>query len=309
MRTRGPGSRGHTWRALAGWGFGLGRRAARLLAVAAVLVLTACGSGDEAHHDTGRPFVPSLGADRATLWAVGDGSADERGGAMVDRLAAGPLDRLLYLGDVYDDGTREEFFDGYASTYGRLASRTAPTPGNHDWPNEAEGYTPYWSGVRGSPAPGWYAFRAGGWEVLSLNSQEPHDEGSAQERWLREQVRAGGTCRIAFWHRPRFSAGEDHGDQDDMEPLWDALRGRATIVLSGHEHNMQRFAPVDGLTQFVSGAGGRSLYDLEDPSRLAFGNASDDGALRLDLRPGSATFAFVAVDGRVLDRGVLRCRS
>ncbi len=272
-------------------------------------MLTACGSGDEAHHDTGRPFVPSLGADRATLWAVGDGSADERGGAVVDRLAAGPLDRLLYLGDVYDDGTREEFFDGYASTYGRLASRTAPTPGNHDWPNEAEGYTPYWSGVRGSPAPGWYAFRAGGWEVLSLNSQEPHDEGSAQERWLREQVRAGGTCRIAFWHRPRFSAGEDHGDQDDMEPLWDALRGRATIVLSGHEHNMQRFAPVDGLTQFVSGAGGRSLYDLEDPSRLAFGNASDDGALRLDLRPGSATFAFVAVDGRVLDRGVLRCRS
>jgi hypothetical protein len=244
------------------------------------------------------------------LWAVGDGATGGAAArAVAARIAASRVDRLLYLGDVYEHGTASDFGRAYATTYGRLAARTAPTPGNHDWRNHATGYDRYWRSALGAPLPHWYAFRAGGWEVLSLDSEASHDRGSAQERWLRAQLRGGGTCRIAFWHRPRFSAGTHHGDQRDMAPLWDDLRGRAAIALAGHEHDMQRLRPIDGVTELVSGAGGADRYALRtrDP-RLAFGNDSTFGALRLDLRPGVAAYAFVSAAGRVLDRGTIRCR-
>jgi len=157
--------------------------------------------------------------------------------------------------------------------------------------------------------PSYYSFRVGGWELLSLNSEARHDEGSPQLRWLRRTLREPGTCRIAFWHRPRFSAGR-YGDQKDVEPLWNAVRGKATILVGGHDHNMQRLRPVDGVTQFVSGAGGASRYkvDRRDP-RLAFSDDRTFGALRLALRPGSADYAFVSTEGKALDRGTLQCRS
>jgi hypothetical protein len=180
--------------------------------------------------------------------------------------------------------------------------------GNHDAPNEASGYDPYWRTVHGRTPPDWYAFRAGGWTLLALDSEADHGDGSAQLRWLRRQVRAPGTCRIAFWHRPRFSAAT-HGDQEDMAPVWNALRGRARIVVGGHDHDMQRFRPVGGITSFVSGAGGHSLYPVRRERRLAFADDTHFGALRLRLRRGLADHAFVTAGGRAVDRGRVRCRT
>ena len=105
---------------------------------------------------------------------------------------------FLYLGDVYDDGTSEEFERNYRSVYGRLDRVAAPTPGNHEWPNAEEGYKPYWRGAKGRTLPSYYSFRAGGWELLSLNSEAAHDADSAQVRWLRRAVAEPGTCRLAF---------------------------------------------------------------------------------------------------------------
>jgi hypothetical protein len=90
--------------------------------------------------------------------------------------------------------------------------------------------------------------------------------------------------------------------------LWNAVRGRAAIVLAGHEHDMQRLRPVGGTTEFVSGAGGNERYPLRRDRRVAFGNDQTFGALRLDLRRGLARYAFVAATGRVLDSGTIRCR-
>ena len=266
------------------------------------------GDADQAGSG-GWAFVRSVPGERAVVWAVGDGAdGGEPGKAVVARIARGRVDRLLYLGDVYDEGTAEEFADEYAGTYGRLARVTAPTSGNHDAENETTGYDPYWRRVHGVRPPDWYAFRAGGWSIIALDSEAPHHRGSAQHRWLQRQVRAPGTCRIAFLHRPRYSASDRHGDQPDMEPLVDALRDRATIVLGGHDHDMQRFRPIDGITHFVSGAGGKSLYGLDSDRRLAFGDDRNFGALRLDLRAGAARHAFVTVAGRTLDAGTVRCR-
>jgi len=266
--------------------------------------------------------MPDLDADRVVLWAVGDSADGSPRAARVAAAIPAEPDLFLYLGDVYHDGTEREYARHYAPLYDRLGAVTAPCPGNHEWGNRAVGYERYWRRARGIAPPPWYAFRAAGWLLLSLNTEEPCGPGSPQGRWLRERLAGSREPVLAFWHRPRWSAGE-HGDQPDVQPLWEAVRGRARLVLSGHDHNLQRFRPVDGMTQFVVGAGGRSSYQLtrswrrhlphrigrrlgrrqwRDP-RLAFGNDAEDGVLRVALEPGRAAFAFVGVDGRVLDAG------
>jgi len=257
----------------------------------------------------GFSFVRSVPGKHATVWAVGDGDASAAARSVTDTIGAKPFDRLLYLGDVYENGTADDFADHYASTYGRFARRTAPTPGNHDWHNHKSAYDPYWRKALGrTRTASWYAFSAGGWRILSLNSETAHGPGSPQARWLRTQVRRRGTCRIAFWHRARYSAGQ-HGDQPDMASIYKTLRGHAALAVSGHDHDMQRLRPVGGITPFVSGAGGHSHYAVDrGDTRLAFSDDTHVGALRLRLRPGSARYAFVAAGGRVLDSGVVRCR-
>lgn len=285
--------------------------AAACLVILAGLVSCGGDGGDEpGAPGAGRPSpVRSDGKRTAEVWAVGDGGTSvppaRRVARMIER--AKP-DRLLYLGDVYESGTAEEFDRNYEPTYGRLASVTAPTPGNHEWDNRDEGYDAYWAERGLSTERHHYSFKTAGWEIVSLNSQAGLEDGSAQRRWLPRALREPGTCRIAFWHDP-FQSGGRHGDQEQVEPLWDAVSGRAAIVIGASDHDMQRFEPQDGLVQFVSGAGGRELYEVDrsDP-RLAFGEGDEYGALRLDLRPGSARYRFVTPDGRTLDSGTIRCR-
>jgi hypothetical protein len=243
-----------------------------------------------------------------TVWAVGDGAdggpAALGVGQLVDR---GKPDKFLYLGDVYEDGTLAEFTNYYGAAFGKFAAKTAPTPGNHEWALRAEGYFPYWRGVLGRSLPEYYKFSLAGWEIFSLNSEGDHGKSSKQVRWLRSKVKKKGTCRLAFWHRPRYSGG-GNGDQADIAPLWNTLKNKAAIVLAGHDHHMQRLKRKDGITEFISGAGGHGFHPVWTDPRVAFKNNTDYGALRLKLSRGLARFAFVAVDGRTLDSGKVRCR-
>jgi len=144
-----------------------------LVAVAALVALALALAGD------GR----TGGEGRAVVWAVGDGGdGNPRSKELAVRIASAPLDRFLYLGDVYDRGTAEEFRRNYAPVYGRLAAKTSPTPGNHDWPNHREGYGAYWARVHGRRPPPYYSFSLAGWRILSLNSEAPHGAGSRQLR-------------------------------------------------------------------------------------------------------------------------------
>lgn len=253
------------------------------------------------------PSAPSPAAE-AVVWALGDGAdGGERAIALARRIAADRPERVLYLGDVYERGSPEDFRDRYDTVYGQLARLTAPTPGNHEWPAHLEGYDPYWKAKTGASTPPWYAFRIGSWKVLSLNSEAPHGRDSRQLRWLDAELRrTRGTCILAYWHRPRQSAGR-HGDQADVTPLWEALRGRATLVLNGHDHDLQRLRERDGITQLVVGAGGKSRYELNADPRVLFGDGQRDGALRMQLRSGSADLTFVATDGTVLDSSSVKC--
>ena len=287
-----------------------------ILALAVVVYVWHPWRADPPIRSPSGPFVPSGPTGDALLWAVGDGADGGRAArSVVARMRRKRFDRVLYLGDVYGsgllsallgDGSARDYRERYDPLYGGFAAQTAPTPGNHEWPRREDGYEPYWSEAIGRRPPAYYAFRVAGWQLLSLNSQAPHGPRSAQVRWLRSQLRARGTCRLAFWHRPRYNAGQN-GDAPELAPLWDALRGRATIVVSAHDHNMQRLRPIDAITQYVAGAGGRRRHRLERDRRLAFGNDRDYGALRIELRSGRARMAFVSAAGRILDTSVVRC--
>jgi hypothetical protein len=248
-------------------------------------------------------------ADRAVVWAVGDGADGSDLARRVARLIRRDRpDRLLYLGDVYNSGTAEEFRTNFAGVYGRLARITEPTIGNHEWALRRQGYYPYWRRVKGRPVRPWYRFELAGWELFSLNSEAAHGPGSNQVRWLRRRLSgAEGTCRLAFWHRPRFSAGTAYGDDATFSPFFRALRGRARLALSGHDHNMQRLRPRGGIVQLVSGAGGTTLYPVQSQPRLRFGTGTRRGAVRLTLEPGLARIEFTGAGGRVLDRSRVRC--
>jgi hypothetical protein len=248
-------------------------------------------------------------SESAVVWAAGDAAGP---GESADRVAAlvrrGRPDRFLYLGDVYETGTAQEFRRWYHPRFGRLARITSPTIGNHEWDNRFDGYYPYWYRRKGERLPPWFKTSIAGWEIFSLNSQAPHGIGSPQVRWLESALNgAVGDCRIGFWHRPRYSAGA-YGGAPDLNPLWNRLSGHAKIILSGHDHNLQRHRPQRGLPQYVVGAGGRGRYSLHPGNpTLAWGRDDVNGALRMVLRPGHALLEFRAPSGRLLDRSRVSC--
>ena len=208
---------------------------------AIAVVLAGCGdepattkteSGAAPPSTPGR-WLPDGPKDAATVWAVGDGADGGTAGRAVGELiATRRVDRFLYLGDVYDEGSAEEYEEHYEPSWGKFADRTAPVAGNHEWDKRDEGYEPYWREKHGATPPHYYAFRAGGWELISLNSEIGGPEYGAQVDWLREQVkRRPGTCRLGFWHRPRYSASTRHGDEPDVDGLWTSLKGRIEHAL------------------------------------------------------------------------------
>jgi hypothetical protein len=252
-------------------------------------------------------WVRSVPGQRAEIWAVGDADPP-RAGPVAALIRRADPDRVLYLGDVYPTGTPSDF-QRWAQPWGNLLRRMAPTLGNHEWAQARRGYDPFWREIRDATPPTYYSFKAGGWEILSLDSEQSDWRPIAA--WLEEMVRPGGNCRIAFWHRPRYTAGKhEGGERPYVKQYWRAIEGRARMIINGHDHNSQRMRDRDGVVQFIVGAGGRRLYDVnERDRRLAFSNDSDFAALRLTLSPGRAGWRFVAVGGAVLDSGSLRCRA
>jgi hypothetical protein len=270
-------------------------------AAAAALAVAAVASA-------GAPTPHPSQDERAVVWAAGDVAT---AGVRADRVAAlvrrGEPDRFLYLGDVYETGTAGEFRRWYHPRFGRLARITAPTVGNHEWDRRFQGYYPYWYRRKGQRLAPWFKTQIAGWEILSLNSQAQHGTDSAQLSWLRAALEGPGDCRIAFWHRPRYSEGA-YGGAADLNPFWTALAGHARIVLNGHDHNLQRHAPQLGMVEYVVGAGGRGRYKLHrGPSTMVWGTDRFDGALRMVLKPGRALLEFRAPSGRLLDRSRATC--
>jgi hypothetical protein len=219
---------------------------------------------------------------------------------------------VLTLGDnVYEDGTPEEFARCFQPTWGAFKDRIRPSPGNHDYNTRgADGYFGYFGAQAGLDRRGYYSFDYGGWHFISLNSQVDVSIQSEQYRWLIADLAnsRSSLCTIAYWHYPAFSSGTRHGSIERMRPFFDALyTAGAEIVLSGHEHVYERFAPQRadgtadperGVREFVVGTGGAELYPLGHPIlNSEFRDNTTWGVLRLTLDHGSYTWRFVPIGG------------
>ena len=213
--------------------------------------------------------------------------------------AAQRPDRLLYLGDVYETGPRASSERGYDAALRAARAADDPDARQPRVGQPRDGLRPLLAreASAGRCPAGTAVTRPRGWEVLSLNSESAARPGLPAAPLAARRAARPGTCRIAIWHRPRWSSGW-HGDQADMAPLWNALRGHARIVLSGHDHDLQRFADRDGLRQIVSGGGGRPQHPASR-TRLA-----RDAALR---RPDDAGGARLRLTGRTIERRAAAC--
>ena len=216
--------------------------------------------------------------------------------------------RALTLGDnAYPDGSPSDYSSYYEPNWGRFKAKTSPTPGNHEYhlPG-AQGYFDYF-GPR-APAP-YYSYDLGAWHLISLNSEIDHSDGSAQETWLKNDLAVHpAACTLAYWHRPRFSSGAEHGSDPSLDPFWqDLYAAGADIVLSGHDHVYERFAPQNpsggadesrGIREWVVGTGGAPLYSFTAP--ITNSEARDNtsfGVLKLTLHTSSYDWKFVPVAG------------
>jgi hypothetical protein len=233
------------------------------------------------------------------------------------------LDRLegtvVTLGDnAYPSGRAIDFQDCYEPTWGRQKARTRPSPGNHDY--EQPGALPYFNYFGASAGPsglGYYRYRLGAWQIYSLNSNIPMDDGSAQLQWLRAELATHPSiCTLAYWHFPLFSSGPN-GDYPSTRPLWRALYNLdADVVISAHDHIYERFSPQDpegrldaerGIRQFIVGTGGTTLHT---PVRVHANSEvvwSVHGVLVLGLRSDRYTWQFLSDTGAPTDVGAGLC--
>jgi acid phosphatase type 7 len=281
--------------------------------------------------------------------AAGDIACGDRtapGAACADGITANLVQQLspkavLALGDVqYERGQLGDFLRHYDVTWGRFRDITYPAVGNHEYLDKgpgcgsACGYFDYFNGRdqldgrAGRRGEGYYAFDVGAWRLYALNSNCGASDspgcgaGSAQERWLRgDLARNPRRCSLAFMHHPLFtSETRPAADTVAVTPLWQAFYDAGgDVMLVGHSHHYERFAPQDpqerldparGIRQFVVGTGGRNMYgfpEAEPNSEIRSSEAF--GVLALTLHPTSYDWRFVPQPDRAFtDAGSQPCR-
>lgn len=231
---------------------------------------------------------------------------DEATAKLLDGIAG----TVFTAGDnAYEDGSASDYANCYGPTWGRHKSRTRPTIGNHEYNTAgAGGYFGYFGSVAGDPLAGYYSYDLGGWHIIVLNSNILMNAGSAQESWLRTDLaNHPRKCTLAMWHHPRFSSGQ-HGSSTASQPLWQALyEAGADVVVVGHDHLYERFAPqtsdgqVDaarGIREFVVGTGGAGLYPFSNPAANSQAkNNTTHGVLKLTLYGDRYDWKFIPVAG------------
>jgi hypothetical protein len=276
----------------------------------------------------GEPAVGQVGGDPVLVGAGDIGSCRSTGDEATAALLDGIAGTVATFGDAaYPSGADADFARCYAPSWGRFIDRTKPSPGNHEYETPgASGYYNYFGAAAGDPNKGYYSYDLGSWHVISLNSNCSRlvggcRPGSPQEQWLKADLAAHpNECTLAYWHNPRFSSGI-HGDQAFVAPFWDALyQAGADVVLNGHDHDYERFAPQNpsgqadpahGIREFVVGTGGAELRNF---SRIKPNSEvqveQKNGVLKMTLHPEGYDWQFItAPDVAVADSGSGQCHS
>lgn len=269
------------------------------------------------------------GGQDPVLVGAGDiASCDDLSGAeatakLIDKIPG----TVIAVGDLaYPDGSDEQFAKCYGPTWGRFKDRTRPTPGNHEYHSDgASGYMRYWGEAAGDSKRAYYSYDLGKWHIISLNSECMPVGGCGKEseegKWLQQDLAKHPTaCTLAYFHRPLFSSGLAHGRDPELKPLWDILyQGGADVVINGHDHDYERFAPQDpegkadarlGIREFVVGTGGKNSHRIIGwvQSNSEVRQADTYGVLKLTLHADSYDWEFVPEAGKKFtDSGSGKC--
>lgn len=233
--------------------------------------------------------------------------------ATADLIAGRGVSAVLALGDLqYPQGSYSDFLNAYDQSWGRFKEITHPTPGNHEYYlYDAQGYYRYFGAKAHEARDSYYSFDLGAWHIVALNSNcffvGGCDADSAQVAWLQRDLRAHPReCVLAYWHHPRFSSGR-HGSDSTFQAFWNTLgSGGVDVVLNGHDHLYERFAPQladgtpdsKGIREFVVGTGGASFYKTtsRQPNSEVVGE-NTFGVLLLTLAADGYTWSFESASG------------
>ena len=290
-------------------------------------------------HD---PVIVAVGDLACQSLTHGQGVGACRSGEIADLIRDIDPDRFLALGDIqYNNGKLSEFLRVWDVQFGDLGEIIAPAPGNHEYgTTDAAGYFAYF-GAAAHPAHGYYSFDLGEWHIVSLNSDICGDDpgcgpGTPQGDWLRADLAANAdaTCTLTFMHHPRYDWRPyqkwmvDDGttqfggsETAPLVPLWDVMYDHGVdVVLNGHNHLYQRWAPQDadgnavsdGAIQFTVGTGGRSLYPFGPPPMPENLDATQNkafGVLQMTLHADSYDYGWVPLAGEPAfeDAGTVAC--
>ncbi len=266
--------------------------------------------------------VPAAGQPEI-VGTVGSG-ADGRGANNVASEVAGWSPNLfLFLGDVYEQGSFEEFDNWYDPSWGPMRSVTNPVPGDQEIYYGVGGYNWYWN----NPAA-YYSYDVAGWHFIAMtdcayssNSYPPNGlcGGTNPEvTWLNNDLAAHpGACTIAYWHEPRFAL-DGSGGSIVEQSLWGPLaNSHATMAVNADRHNYQRWTAMDangtasatGMAEFVVGTGNHNWEPIVgSDARVLKTLVNTPGAIKLSLTATMAGFQFIGTDGVVGDSGNIPCQ-
>jgi acid phosphatase type 7 len=270
--------------------------------------------------------TPSPSGDPVLVGAGDIASCNLDGDEATAKLIDGLPGTVFTAGDnAYDAGSADEFANCYAPTWGRFKDRTRPAAGNHDWATaNAQGYRDYFGGAAvNADGDTWYSYDVGTWHIVVLDANCAQvggcGAGSKQAEWLAADLAAHpARCTMAIWHQPRFSSGDEHGNDPSVDPFWRALYAAgADVVVNGHDHDYERFAPQDpdgredrarGIREFVVGTGGAAIRGFDAPQpNSEFRMALGPGVIAFTLHDRSYEWAWTGTETQVTDSGSGPC--
>lgn len=270
-------------------------------------------------------------------WGTSNRCAEKRTSDTM--VADASLQAVLGLGDYqYDCGDASDYAVSYTPTWGRVDDLIQPVAGNHEYQTgddafgtpcptdntHAANYFSYFGAAAHPETVGHFSFDLGSWHVVALNANCSKSgvggcgARSAQTKWLRADLASTSqACILAFWHQPLWS-GTGKGTLRAYRPWWDVLyAAHADVVLNGHIHNYQRFAPLDpngtvdsanGITEYVVGTGGEQRVSVARAARPQPSYwARTFGYLRLTLGATGWKAEFIDYRGVVLDTSAGAC--
>ncbi|MEW6180675.1 MAG: metallophosphoesterase [Chloroflexota bacterium] len=212
-----------------------------------------------------------------------------------------------------EEGSAANYELCFDPTWGRHKERIYPAPGNHDLLT-AQGapYFAYFGERAGEAGKGYYSFDVGQWHIIVLNSVCEYaggcGENSPQMEWLREDLQShDNLCTLAIWHYPLFTSAA-RGGNEVVRPFWKALYDAgADVIINGHDHHYERFAPLNpagqpdserGIRQFIIGTGGAGLRGIGDVAAHSEKHILYTyGVLKLMLQENGYYWEFVPVAG------------